>query len=499
MKFTKLLLCLITIALAGAACTGEIPEETVNTDIPAGSEQTAQISATPFEEIPEDAATPTLTSPTPTPEPPAFTQYMLSANLDYDNHYLVVDEQINYVNRYEVPLSNLLLLVEPNRYSGGFKLTSLLWSDDQEISDYTFDGVELNIPLSQPLHYGESLALSLSYDLNLPQQNAPYGYSERQTNLSDWYPYVPPYVPGAGWLVREPSFPGEHLAFDSADFVVDIQLTNPNSAGGLPLTIAASALDKGSGDQHRYRLEAARNFAWSVSDQYQVLTTTVGDVQVLGYSFPYHAGSDEPALQTTADALALYSDLFGPYSHESLSVVEADFLNGMEYEGLNFLSHAFYDYFTGTPENNLVIIAAHEVAHQWFYGKVGNDQALEPWLDEALCTYAESLFYKHTYPDLLDWWWDNRVNFHQPAGWVDSTIYDSNEFKVYKDAVYLRGALFLEDLKELIGEEAFNAFLVDYLEHYTYQQATANDFFALLDSYTDADLSGLLNEYFSSR
>ena len=71
--------------------------------------------------------------------------------------------------------------------------------------------------------------------------------------------------------MREPSFPGEHLAYDSADFEVDIQLTNPNSADGLPLTIAASALDKGSHDQHTYRLEGARNFAWSVSDQYQVL------------------------------------------------------------------------------------------------------------------------------------------------------------------------------------------------------------------------------------
>ena len=489
---------ILIIVLALTACTGTSSEPVVDGS-PAASDESTQKPSTLPEDIQEPSASATTSPPTAIPEPPPFTQYTLSANLDYDNHHLRVDEQITYGNHFDTSLSNLLLLVEPNRYPDGFHLTSLRWSDDQEITDYAFEGAELIITLREPLKPGEIIHLSLSYELNLPQQSAPYGYSERQTNLSDWYPTIPPYIPGAGFLVREPSFPGEHLAYDTADFVVDIHLTSPNSAEGLPLTIAASALDKGDQDQHTYRLEAARNFAWSVSDQYQVLITTVADVQVLGYSFPYHASSDEPALQTTADALALFSDLFGPYPHESLSVVEADFLNGMEYEGLNFLSHAFYDYFTGTPENNLVIIAAHEVAHQWFYGQVGNDQALEPWLDEALCTYSESLFYKHTYPDLLEWWWDNRVRFHEPTGWVDSTIYDTNDFKVYKDAVYLRGAMFLDDLRVLIGDEAFNAFLLDYLKQYTDEQATANGFFALLENHTEADLSGLLSKYFANR
>jgi hypothetical protein len=498
MDIRKLWLLIGFAVLALTACTSNPTETIPETSLAASKEPMEMPSISPEGGF-EPTATHTALVPTATPAPLPYPKYLLSATLDYDNHFLAAEETITYYNHYDTPLSNLVLLVEPNRIPGGFELKDLRWTYDQAITDYTFDGAELTIPLEKPLNPGDHLGINISYNLTIPQQNAPYGYSERQTNLSDWYPYVPPYVPGAGWLVREPSFPGEHLAYDTSDFEVDIQFTNPTSADGLPLTIAASALDKGSNDQHSYRLEAARNFAWSVSDQYQVLTTTVGDIQVLGYSFPYHAGSDEPALRTTADALALYSDLFGPYPHESLSVVEADFLNGMEYEGLNFLSHAFYDYFTGTPENNLVIIAAHEVAHQWFYGQVGNDQALEPWLDEALCTYSESLFYKHYYPDLEQWWWDNRVRFHEPTGWVDSTIYDTNDFNVYKDAVYLRGAMFVEDLRVLIGDETFDAFLLDYLKQYTHEQATASGFFALLENHTDADLSGLLSEYFANR
>ena len=32
----------------------------------------------------------------------------------------------------------------------------------------------------------------------------------------------------------------------------------------------------------------------------------------------------------------------------------------------------------------------HEIAHQWFYGMVGNSQFRDPWLDEAFATYAEA-------------------------------------------------------------------------------------------------------------
>jgi hypothetical protein len=33
-------------------------------------------------------------------------------------------------------------------------------------------------------------------------------------------------------------------------------------------------------------------------------------------------------------------------------------------------------------------VAVHEVAHQWFYGLVGDDQARDPVLDEGPATYA---------------------------------------------------------------------------------------------------------------
>ena len=43
---------------------------------------------------------------------------------------------------------------------------------------------------------------------------------------------------------------------------------------------------------------------------------------------------------------------------------------------------------TGQSSANLRYLAAHETAHQWFYGIVGNDQAREPFTDEAAADFV---------------------------------------------------------------------------------------------------------------
>jgi aminopeptidase N len=175
----------------------------------------------------------------------------------------------------------------------------------------------------------------------------------------------------------------------------------------------------------------------------------------------------------------------------------------MEFDGLYFLSKDYYNWYTGSQAEFLVAIAAHETCHQWWYAMVGNDQALEPWLDEALCTYCERLYFEHLYPEGLDWWWTWRVDYYEPRGAIDITVYDVppeyGSYRDYRDVVYLQGARFLEDLRAQIGDEAFFAFLQDYLRRNTGRIAAASDFFSCLEEHTQAELSDLLRQYMSNR
>ena len=497
-KLTASLLVLLSISIVSSGCSPGEPVTTIPTSIPITPSADAVIENIPGD-TPIQENTAAASSPEPVESDQPLSRYTLSAVLDYDAHILQADQQISYFNNTGIELSEILLLIEPNRYPNGFSLKSLSWESGDPVSVYSLNENEMVVSLEENLQPGSTIGINISFTLTLPNQNAPYGYTERQTNLGDWYPYVPPYIPDTGWLVRPDAFYGEHLAYDMAEFVIEIQLSESFSASGGELIIAASSLPEIGDAVYYYQHAPARNFAWTVSDLYLEQETLAGDVLVKAYSFPFHPQADTPALEETAKAVSIFSEVFEPYPHQSLSVVEADFLDGMEYDGLVFLSHAFYDYYTGDPQSNLTIIAAHEVAHQWWYGLVGNDQALEPWLDEALSTYSEVLYYEQAYPDLTDWWWENRIYFHSPQGWADSTIYEAEGFYPYRDAVYLRGAMFLGELRELLGADAFQEFLRDYLSTFRYRQARGDDFFNLLTEYTSADISGLVGRYFVHR
>ncbi len=518
-SFFRLYLLFSLCILFGVGCASS-PTATVIS--PAEIEPPASPTdlAIPLTQPPQQQTVVQTPSATPVPDDPLVPRYYLEAELDYGRHFLLVNQTITLLNPSTQPMAEVLLVVEPNRYPGTFTLRQVTIRDEDLTAKTQWVEVnQLRLPLSHPWQRDERLEISLEYELNLPspQPNpatrpVPFGYTALQTNLVDWYPFIPPYREGSGWLAHQPGYFGEHLVSEVADYEVVIRIKDPltirttastdslgESAAGQ-LTLAASALATEKDGQSYFSLKKGRSFSWSVSHLYTVTAMQVGDVTVYGYAFPAHPLAGEAALKTTAQALELFQGLFGKYPHSTLSVVEADFLDGMEYDGLVFLSKGFYNLYQGTSTEYLVAIAAHEAAHQWWYALVGNDQALDPWLDEALCTYSEKLFYENVAPEALPWWWTYRIDFYQPSGWINGSIYDytafPNAYEAYRNAVYLNGAKFFEELRYTMGEESFFAFLRLYAQTYRHQIATPQGFMDLLADASPQDIEPLLQKYF---
>jgi hypothetical protein len=436
---------------------------------------------------------------------------VIDLQLNYSAKAAVVDQTITYPNWTGETLTNLVLAVVPNLWSGGFSLKSIS-IDGQVVTNYTIEGFNqrLEVQLPQPLEPGRTAVIHLNYGLILPQMQAYneasndirpqiYGYSERQVNFVDWYPMIVPYQPGAGWILHNPWFYGEHLVYDLADFDIRVTFTDGAApqiaASGAEVEVQSDATPEGIVSR-RFVMEAGRTFALSISDFYKVATRTVGDVTVYSYFFGFYDAPGEAMLQTTVEALQTFSEKFGPYRHKTMTAVQGDFNDGMEFSGLYFISRDYFNLYDNTPRNYLVIIAAHETAHMWWFDSVANDQALEPWLDEALSVYSERIFYEFTNPNYGDWWWNFRVNYFSPSGWVDTSIYDGSSYRGYTNAAYLTGAYFLEDLRVRMGDRDFFRFLKDYAASYSYKLATTDAFFAVVRANTSADISDLIQSYF---
>jgi hypothetical protein len=440
--------------------------------------------------------------PNPSPEPSQTSigkssgrsAYQFDVLLDPQKSTAEIDEELSVIS----PSNNITLVVPPNRIPGVFTLEELRWGDGSEVQGEVLDGESLSFPLREGAKLGERQELILRYRLDLPAGKGPLNNTGRQLNFGDWYPFVPVYREDSGWQVHLPAAVGEHLVYDLSDYEVNLRLAKPDPKW----VVAASAPAESLTDGWHYSLPSARSFSFSVSDEYEVSETFVTGTRILSYTFPEHRAQSDVARDVTADALALFSELFGEYPNTTLSVVEADFPDGMEYDGLFYLGESYYRQYKGEPLSYLVAIAAHETAHQWFYGVVGNDPAMQPWLDEALATYSELLYYQRYFPEFADSWWTFRVDTYHPSGWVDSTIYNHSSFRPYVNAVYLRGAEFLRDLRGAIGDEVFFKFLKDYAERGREQNpgslATRELFFEVLSEDTDQDITNLIQEYFKT-
>jgi hypothetical protein len=491
-KFTPLIVVLFLFTFIFSSCASFSPAPTATTTPAASFTPTAPATSTP-----------TATSiPTATDIPaPERAKYTLDTAIDYDAHTVTVNETILYPNQTGKQLNTLVVAIIPNLWSGSFTLSSIS-IDGVPITTYTLNGQRLDIALASFFKAGQVMNINIQYTLALPfaEQEDPgvsrpriYGYTKRQLNLTNWYPFVVPHING-DWVLHEPWYYGEHLVYDSADYEVNLKFADPATA---PI-VASSGIPEQQEGFTRYSITSARTFAMAASREFQTSSLLVGDVTVSSYYFPFSEQGGQAALQASAEALSIYSNRYGAYPHKSLSLVMGDFNDGMEYSAFFYLSRDFYSLYDGTPANYLTFVAVHETAHQWWFEQVANDQAQQPWLDEALCTYSERVYYESLHPDLIGWWWSYRIDFYKPQGFVDIPIYDGLGFRPYTNSAYFQGAHFLEDLRARIGDEAFFAFLQDYLAQSRGKIVTSNDFFRILSEHTSTDYSDIVRQYFQN-
>jgi hypothetical protein len=406
-------------------------------------------------------------------------------------------QDITYTNITGRLITSLPLYAEINRYQDSLSIAHL------DVADYAESGYLLNNNVliisfqPDPVQPGETLRITIEYSYQLPvmhsdQGNGLFGRSQYQTNLIDWYFWLAPYTPEAGWLVHPSAGFAEHTVYPPADFDCHLTVINPPEN----LVVTGSSDPFITSNTYHFSHLNARNLFVSMSPYFKLVELSDENVTIHSYYFPGNEPAATIVLNKSYQAMQIYGKTISPYPRPVLNIIETNLIDGLEGDGMYFLGNAFYDN-SATNRSLLILLAVHETAHQWWYAAVSNDQAIEPWLDEAFSTFTESIYFENSSPEDLTWWRGYRLSGNLSTELVNRAIYDFGYFRPYRNAVYLRGASFLWDLRSAMGDDLFFTFLADY-----FQKAKAipisnsSLFFGTLSNYFDIAQTNLMGEYF---
>lgn len=193
----------------------------------------------------------------------------------------------------------------------------------------------------------------------------------------------------------------------------------------------------------------ARDFGLAIG-RLRVTNTSVAGVRIRAFA-PPGLGVTRSSLRVARRTVDALGRRLSPYGAPELDLVLLDSgigeLVGMEYPEVVFAVPA--------PD-----VIAHEVAHQWWYGLVGNDQYREPWLDESFASYAHERLHPR---------W-NLCKPKRPYGQVqprrrgvplDSSmeLFDRLSPFAVGEVVYLAGSCALQRLERDIGRPRMTSFL----------------------------------------
>jgi hypothetical protein len=189
--------------------------------------------------------------------------------------------------------------------------------------------------------------------------------------------------PGVGWNLTPPTRSGAEASMTaSADW--DVRVALPDETD---LSILASGEEIEPG---HWVSEAQRDWAMSIgrfrTDDGSLSTSTVSlgpgrrTVRVtVGVAAPLTESASAYKNRVIKSMRSL-SDRYGDYPWPTFTLVITPGLKG----GIEYPSHVMQG------PGSIGRTTTHEVAHQWFYGLVGNDQGRSPWIDEGLATWAEA-------------------------------------------------------------------------------------------------------------
>jgi aminopeptidase N len=358
---------------------------------------------------------------------------------------------------------------------------------DGRTAAWARDGQELQITPAKPLRRGAIFKVTVAYG-GVPETivgspivfGSPYGFL---------------HTPDGQFIGAEPNeasswFPSSDHPSDKATFT--FRITVPEGIAAVANGVLASQRTRNGKTTFRWDMNQPMTTYLATFDtgNWVIKTgTTPGGIPEYVAVDPAIIAANPTAVDyyfdTSAEATDLWNDTFGPYPFdETGAIVDDARYNGQPLGfSLETQTKPVYSGFRSTTT------IAHELAHQWFGDSVSVETWPNIWLNEGFATFAEYLWLEHRgtrtahQSFLLDYSRSAASSF-----WT-IVVADPQRDTMFASAVYRRGGMTLQALREKIGDFAFFTILRTWVAEHRYGNASTEDFIALSEDVSGQDLT----------
>ncbi len=488
--------------------------------------------------------------------------YIITVTLDTTAHTIGGNEKITYYNNSSNPLPDLYLHLYWNAFQPGSMMEERMresgakgaanaiasLAPDEcgsvDIQSLAVEGAPaktetlgtiLHVIPSHPIQPGASAAIEIQFVSHVPKFIRRAGYNSPDSveySMAQWYPKICAYDE-RGWhddqyLGREfYGVRGRYFVNITAprDYVLagtgevtnpfetgcgyglayDAYLPNPAARDTMRMNAKGQLIDTAAYRTWKFEAQGVHDFAWAADRDFVHRIIHIGGANQQGgtvlhvlYKKKFHSGwnyADSAAVKL----LDYYGVEYGKYPYKNFTVVQAGD-GGMEYPQIVFLRG-------GAPPLGTL---AHEMAHQWFYGILGNNETGEALLDEGFTTFASGEAAGALFPakpprrDWLEYLFAPQNVRIAPyylklaADGMDEPVLEhSDAFRenATYNLVYNKTAAILEMLKYTVGDSVFQKIMQTYCSQYWLKHPTTDDFIRVSESVSGMNLGWFFDEW----
>lgn len=355
----------------------------------------------------------------------------------------------------------------------------------------------LEVNLDKPILPHSKTSLDVAFRSQVPIQIRRSGRDNAEGvrySMSQWYPKMVEYD-YQGWnanpyVARE--FYGVWGDFD-VNITIDKAymlaatgtLQNANEIGfgyeadGVKVTPAT-----GNTLTWKFSAQNVHDFVWTADPDYAMQKRQIknGPLFYFVYKDVDTAKKYWTALaDTIVKAYPFIAKTFGEYPYKNYSFIHGGD-GGMEYPMATLLKN----WSSGT--------AIHEFLHSWYYGLMGTNESLYPWMDEGFTTYAETRVSAWLRGDTSSFIYNASYNSYfnlVKSGKQEPMSTHADHFNsnyVYSVASYSMGCMFLVQLGYIISDKTLDKILLEYYKVWRFKHPNPNDFMRIAEKVSGLEL-----------